>query len=672
MADGFDRTAQEARDTAARYEIAAVTEKAVARRLSALSAAGFTLLPDRGWPGSRTAQVDLVIVGPTGVFIVDTKAWKDVQIAAGHIYRGQEDVTEDLMNIAELAYHTEQVFAEVGLAPGEVHAVAVLAGRKGLKASIGPVDVVGEHDILQHITRGGQRLTSTQVNAVLAAALSHFPVLGAAQPIDLTIADPVLAYEVDQFDIASFDEVNSAITASMMAAPIETWMSFLHPDQARLVRRTFGGPSRVRGSAGTGKTVVALHRAAYLARATSGRVLVTTHSKSLPAVLSNLLRRMSPEVAGQVDFVGAHAFALRLLRERGIRCSIDPKGADAAFGAAWRDVGLSGPLALLDQSTRYWQDEIDYVIKGRGIRTFEPYADLARTGRRRQLRLEHRRAMWDLYVAYEQRLRAAGIHDFNDVISLAEASLRAQPLTTYRAVIVDEAQDLSCSTVRMLHSLVGNAPDGLTLIGDGRQTVYPGGYQLGEAGISLAGRGVVMTTNYRNTEQILSLASSMIAGVELTDIEGPDQADATALATRTGPAPVMAAYPTRQQHDAELISRIGALTQEPGSSLADLAVLTLDRFSLAPVTLALSAAGIPTVDLDTYDGTPSTAVKVGTIKRAKGLEFKQVLIAGVKESLLSGSLPADPAALERHELQRRELYVGMTRARDGLWVGVVR
>ena len=260
MADGFDRAAQEARDSAARYEIAAVTEKAVARRLSALSAAGFTLLPDRGWPGSRTAQVDLIVIGPTGVFIVDTKAWKDVQIAAGHIYRGQEDVTDDLMNIAELAYQTEQAFAEIGLAPGEVHAVAVLAGRKGVKASIGPVAVVGEHDILQHIARGGQRLTSTQVNAVLAAALSHFPVRGAAQPIDLTIADPVLAYEVDQFDIASFDEVNSAITSSMMAAPIENWMSFLHPDQARLVRRTFGGPSRIRGSAGTGKTVVALHR----------------------------------------------------------------------------------------------------------------------------------------------------------------------------------------------------------------------------------------------------------------------------------------------------------------------------------------------------------------------------------------------------------------------------
>jgi superfamily I DNA/RNA helicase len=208
--------------------------------------------------------------------------------------------------------------------------------------------------------------------------------------------------------------------------------------------------------------------------------------------------------------------------------------------------------------------------------------------------------------------------------------------------------------IRMLHQLVGNEPDGLTLIGDGRQTVYPGGYTLAEVGISLVGRGVVMTTNYRNTAEILDLASTMVAGDDVTDIEGPDHTDAAPLVARTGAAPVVKSFTSGKSHDADLV-----------------AVLVLDRYALAPVSLALSAAKIATVDLDSYDGSIVNAVKVGTIKRAKGLEFKQVLLAGVKEPLLNGPTPTDAASLERYELQRRELYVGMTRARDGLWVGVV-
>ena len=72
-----------------------------------------------------------------------------------------------------------------------------------------------------------------------------------------------------------------------------------------------------------------------------------------------------------------------------------------------------------------------------------------------------------------------------------------------------------------------------------------------------------------------------------------------------------------------------------------------------------------------YDGRPVEAIKVGTIKRAKGLEFKQVLVVRTAPRLFE-PVPAseDSTETERRELDRRELYVAMTRARDGLWVGV--
>jgi len=159
LAEAHAQAAAEARATAARYGVAEVTEKRTAIALAPLGAVGHHLLADRGWPGSRSAQVDMVVVGPGGVFIVDTKAWKDVTIASGRIYRGQEDVTDSVLALADLAYLAEGDFAEVGLAPGEVRAVVVLAGRQGIDESIGPVRILGESDVLKHIARYGAQLT---------------------------------------------------------------------------------------------------------------------------------------------------------------------------------------------------------------------------------------------------------------------------------------------------------------------------------------------------------------------------------------------------------------------------------------------------------------------------------------------------------------------------------
>nr|WP_228506255.1 UvrD-helicase domain-containing protein [Frigoribacterium sp. VKM Ac-2530] len=449
-------------------------------------------------------------------------------------------------------------------------------------------------------------------------------------------------------------------------------MSFLDPAQAKLARRSFNGPARIRGSAGTGKTVVGLHRAAYLARGGQGKVLFTTFVKTLPVVLENLFGRMAPEVAHQVEFTSIHKLALGILRDRGTSVRIDPKAANAAFTEAWAGRGEGGALGSSRMSSDYWKDEITYVIKGRGIRTFEQYADLARVGRRHRLTIDQRRLVWSLYERYDQALRRRKAVDFADVILMALASVKQKPLAGYGAVIVDEAQDLTCSMVALLHSLVGNRPDGLTLIGDGQQTIYPGGYTLSEVGISLSGRGVVLDVNHRNTAEILAFANAAVLGDEYTDIEGTGQSiDGVKAVTRTGSDPVLARHATWSEHDAALVARVREVMHLVGMSLGDIGVLTATNWDATATKEALVAAGLPVVDLLDYDGQPTNAVKVGTVKRAKGLEFKQVLLARVKRELLqrNASAPSSETERERRELDRRELYVAMTRARDGLWVG---
>jgi hypothetical protein len=677
------RQADDAEQRAARFEIAERTESETARILAPLAGIGYHLLADRRWPGSSTAQVDMVVVGRAGVFIVDTKAWRDVAVHGDRITRGQEDVTDDIARLADLAYSTEAALADTGLAPGEVHAVAALAGQKRMHARVASVDVIGAHDLVGHITRRGARLSASRVDEVLAAMLHHFPVIGdqTTPPSQVVAPAPVLPREpdvlvpaIDNTINTTDDELTDQLLDGVLEAPIEDWMAFLDPVQAKLVRRSFNGPARIRGAAGTGKTVVGLHRAAYLARATGGRVLFTTYISTLPKVLESLLERLAPDMVGRVDFMGVHAFASRLMKERGIAFRAPGREAQLAFDDAWNAIRTSSPLRSSRFSRSYWEDEIKHVIKGRGLTRFDEYADLARVGRKHALPLETRQAVWDLYEAYTRGLRDRRAHDWEDIVLLARDAVRAVPLERYDAVIVDEAQDLSCAMVALVHQLVGDRTDGLTLIGDGQQTIYPGGYTLGEVGINLSGRGVVLDVNHRNTAEILEFAKEMVADDQFVDIEGVDGVgDAVSDVSRSGAAPTMTRFASRADHDRAMLDRLTEVLRLVGTGHGDVGILTATNRQANDVMEVLGSAGILTVSLQQYAGRSSDAVRVGTVKRAKGLEFKQVLLAHVDPRLLDAA-PAEPSETERErrERGRRELYVGMTRARDGLWVGARR
>jgi hypothetical protein len=691
LAEKRERAAALASRAAARYQVEPHVERDVLNALKPLTEIGYHLLPNRGWPGNRSAQVDLIVVGPSGLYIVDTKSWSDVMIEAGRVYRQDTDVTDDLASLADLAYATEAAMADIGLAPGEVHALVVLAGNSAVHARIGTVEMIGETGVASYILQRGLRFTENQFKRVLAASLDYFPVV--ADPMQRTIAaqdtgnqladeltDPnhVSGYLAVQDTLPTITsaQLMSQVAAVVRAPALEEWMAFLDPEQARLVRRSFNGPSRIRGAVGTGKTIVGLHRAAYLARTQPGVVLVTSFVSTLPAAQASLMQRLAPDIRERIEFVGTQSFAKRLLSDRGVRTNLQPSIADAEFEIVWRTIGKPGLLGAIEPKSTYWEDEIDHVIKGRGITTFEEYAQVERTGRLRGLTIDQRRAMWELFTAYQARMLARGAHDEADIILLAEQSLREEPLDRYAAVIVDEAQDLSAAMVRMLHHLVGDNPDGLTLIGDYKQSIYPGGFTLAEVGISLAGRGVVLGTNYRNTAEILRFAESLFSGGDFIDIEGVRKSSVDNVAVpRSGPTPLLVRFSNRAAHDIEIPRRVRTLVTDDGIEYGDIGILALTTFGVRAAVASLQKANIPVLELTHFDGRPVNAVKVGTIKRAKGLEFKQVMLVQVPANLLPGEhdlVPAqEGAAAEHTELQKRELYVAMTRARDGLWVGTI-
>lgn len=245
-------------------------------------------------------------------------------------------------------------------------------GRR--RCSVSPVAGLSrnpEHDLLTFVARRGDRLREHQVDAVLTRCLSLFPAMSApVADVPRPRAEaPATTPEAATPQMALIDDTDlkQALLEAAMAQPVEDWMTFLHPEQAKHVPRSFNGPARVRGAAGTGKTVVGLHRAVYLPSTRPGRVLYTSYVRTLPVVLREYYSRLSPQTLDRVDFVSVHRFAIDLLKERGYQPRVDLRGVDKAYRIAWVQVGKTGSLKRFPQEWTYWKDEVDAVIKGRGL-----------------------------------------------------------------------------------------------------------------------------------------------------------------------------------------------------------------------------------------------------------------------------------------------------------------
>lgn len=225
--------------------------------------------------------------------------------------------------------------------------------------------------------------------------------------------------------------------------------------------------------------------------------------------------------------------------------------------------------------------------------------------------------------------------------------------------------------VQLLHALVGDAPDGLLLLGDGQQQIYPGGWSLADAGIPVTGRSVLLRHNHRNTVEVLARAASHLQADTYEDLDGqPMTADRGTQVYRHGPEPVELTARTVAEHDDALVAAVQSVLGT-SCALGDLAVLLPTRSLVRSVGEVLGAAGIPTVDLRRWDGTPQPAVKIGTYHRAKGLEFRHVFLPRMElQSLtLTAGGREELVRREKAELVRRYLFVAMTRARDSLWLG---
>jgi superfamily I DNA/RNA helicase len=445
---------------------------------------------------------------------------------------------------------------------------------------------------------------------------------------------------------------------------------FLHPSQRQLVERTWNGPARVLGGAGTGKTVVAMHRAAYLAREVHtgdrDRILFTTFTANLAEdIAQNLDKLLDGAARKRVEVIHIDAWVARFLKANGYDYTIAywPE-LPASTKTDWDNAVALGPS---DFSPEFYREEWERVIQPQGCVSEEQYIKAPRAGRGERLSRGQRKEIWPVFESYRNSLEAKRLKEGPDAMRDAASLLTSRKASLpYKAIIVDEAQDIPTIGFLLLRSMLPESPNDLFIVGDGHQRIYGRQVSLGKAGIKIVGRSRRLRVNYRTTEQIRRFAVAQLEGVHVDDLDDGRDTVKGYLSLMKGPAPSIAKFPTLAEEAKAIATFVG---NDPDAAKRTCLVARtnslVDKYHDELDALGLT---IHKISRTTRDDASKPGLRVATMHRVKGLEFDRVIIAGanVDQLPLASALAraSDAAAREDLEHQERALfYVALTRAR---------
>lgn len=506
-----------------------------------------------------------------------------------------------------------------------------------------------------------QRLPEEAMEALLALAAGDRPEPAPAPAHD---ADPYQTPDAKRrFWIAADDaELQRALDA-----PWAQWTTFLHPSQRDAVHRNWGGTARVSGSAGTGKSVVAMHRAAELARISEGgRLFLTTFSTALSNKLSegmDLLLGSSGDARARVAVMHLHGYARDVLERAGETVDIvetDTIRAWIAQAESDLKTGTSEAFLLSE-----WRAVVDYW----GLRSFQEYRSIQRTGRGKALSPRDRKAIWPVFETVLARLEETGQMTWGDLCKRAATLLTERGTYPFRHVIVDEAQDLGPRELAFVRRLAPEGPRSLFFVGDAGQRIYRWPFAWSAVGLDIRGRSRRLTVNYRTSQQIRRFADRMMPDV----IDGPDGAeDRATVSLLSGPEPEIIGC-TDATGESDVLRKWITSLRVRGVMPSEIAVLArTSAIHHRTTDAALAVLGLTAVALT--DAMPSEdAVSVGTFHAAKGLEFRAVAVIGCEQGIvpLDSAIAAENGEDARAIAREREehlLYVACTRARESLLV----
>ena len=617
------------------------------------------------WSARVNRDVRLVVHKSSNSILVayvdhhdDAYAWAERRRIEAHPTTGAVQIVEVRERVEEIARPAsfDFVFPEAQPAPStEASAIFAALDDEALLSVGVPTDWIAD---VRAATEDGFFALAEHLPAEASEALLQYAATGTLpKPTHApAAADPFAHPDALRRirPIADQDELEQALSYTW-----ERWGVFLHPSQRELVGRTFNGPARVAGSAGTGKTIVAIHRAVRLARENpSARILLASFSQPLADAMAKKLLVLAPETGGivpRITTMSFHGIAEQMYQlEHGARPRI-------ASEAVLRDQlrGAATATGLKGFSDRFLMSEWTNVIDAWGIASFDAYATVQRMGRKSRLGPNQRERLWPVFDTVRQSLAAERYTTWAEVFDNLAESLSRKVKKPFDHVILDEAQDLAPAELRFFAALAPNAPDALFLSGDMGQRIFQHPYSWAGLGVDVRGRSHTLKVCYRTSQQIRRAADHLLPAV-LRDVDGTEDERRGIVSVFEGPEPDVCVL-TTEAEEKGCVSEVIRNWLESGIEPNEIGIFVR---TAALVERARDAVK----DLAGHE-----AITTAQMRLAKGLEFRAVVVMACNEGVLPlderVSDAADEAELDDiYETERRLLYVACTRAREHLLV----
>jgi hypothetical protein len=510
-------------------------------------------------------------------------------------------------------------------------------------------------DVISHLPQEAQE-------ALLKLAVGEQPEVAKPAPVD---ADPFAHPDAQRrFRVLT----NAEELQRALDYPWEKWAVFLHPAQQALLERDFAGPARVSGSAGTGKTIVALHRAVHLARTNpAAKVLLTTFSTALANALRGKLVQLvgnEPAVAVRMTVKSVRAVGMELYTAAHGEAVVAPDAVIRALlaEAAAKETAKFSPAFL-------WSEWVD-VVDAWQVTTQQDYAQVARLGRKTRLGEKQREVLWRVFAQVRAGLAAKGMVTWPEMFARLTADL-ATGAKPFDYVVIDEAQDIGIPEARFFSALAAGGRNGLFLAGDLGQRIFQQPFSMKSLGIDVRGRSAGLRINYRTSHQIRSHADKLLPKV-MADVDGLAETRHGTVSMFDGPEPAVRLCDDVAAEREVVCGWMKDRLRE-GFRADDIAIFVRSEAELARARDAAKAAGLEARELTEEVEVAAGHVAICTMHLAKGLEFRAVAVMACDEDVLPLQerieAVSDDADLEdMYVTERHLLYVACTRARDRLLV----
>lgn len=501
------------------------------------------------------------------------------------------------------------------------------------------------------------------------------------KPVDTE--DFVGALELDASRRRFFVVDDEMELLEMLEAPLEKWRVFLHPSQRRLVERNWNGPVRVLGGAGTGKTVVAMHRAKWLAQqvlSKGEKLLFTTFTSNLATdIRENLAKICVPEVMERIEVENLDAWISRYLKSQNHgRRIVYPGGHGREYEVCWERAMAVCP-ASLGLPASFYQEEWERVVLPQNLQVLRDYQMAPRAGRGVALNRKQRTEIWPVFE--EMRLQLSQ-HQPTPLITIEDAVHEVMALLgkdaairgRYRALVIDEGQDFGPEMLTLLRHLVPARENDLFLVGDGHQRIYRRKAVLGRCGIEVKGRSRKLKINYRTTEEIRDFATAILEGIPVDDLDAGADETTDYRSLTHGERPTMKVLGSFKEECDWILAQVDELQAE-GMRQRDICITVRTNNLLEAFDHELKSRDVARQRLSRQkaDNRNLDGIRLATMHRIKGLEFKAVFMASVNEGIIplrqALADTEDPVELNLAETAERALFhVAATRAVRHLFV----